>query len=292
MDISMDPWFEFIKPGKRWYGTIFIPQDTPNHEQILYRLRDQLWNMVSFSIWGDYYTPLFAYTQLDYDYIIDVLKHDFPEVKPLTMPHACDICAREFSRKANLVRHRKGVHGVESEKVAGEEHRDPETDPERPRDIFDDMSSNETTDEDDNDTEPIDSADDTADESMMSEEDSAEEDGSMISSSDEYSTVETDSGSDSENDGSVDMNSSDESENGYDSGDEEEWTLYRDCTIPLAYHPSDVPQRVIKEAKRAGKTFYLIQFAALPHKSTEIVYSKNWVSAQTLMKKYGYHVLK
>eukprot|EP00058_Branchiostoma_floridae_P009732 XP_002595220.1 hypothetical protein BRAFLDRAFT_101802 [Branchiostoma floridae] len=91
--------------------------------------------------------------------------------------------------------------------------------------------------------------------------------------------------------------SSDESErtgydSGYHSGDEEEWTLYRDLTIALPHQPGDVPQSVIKETKRAGKKFYLIEFAALPRYSNEIVHSKNWVSEQTLMKKYGYLVLK
>ncbi|KAI8482816.1 Crystallin, lambda 1 [Branchiostoma belcheri] len=48
--------------------------------------------------------------------------------------------------------------------------------------------------------------------------------------------------------------SSNESEEyGYDSGDEEEWTLYRDWTISLTHDPGDVPQRVIKETKRASK---------------------------------------
>ena len=213
------------------------------------------------------------------------------------MPHACDICSKEFSRKANLVRHREGIHGGVSESASEEVVMDPEAEHYRPPDIFDDASHTST---DEDDAEPICSSEDDNDESMMSqheeedkEDDSLDEDNSVMSSPDEHSTTETEDDSESENTDWSEMGSSDEGEeHDYDSGDEEEWTLYRDWTIPLPHYESDVPQRVIKETKRAGKTFYLINFAALPHRSTEIVHSKNWVSEQTLMKKYGYLVLK
>eukprot|EP00058_Branchiostoma_floridae_P014035 XP_002599523.1 hypothetical protein BRAFLDRAFT_77627 [Branchiostoma floridae] len=133
------------------------------------------------------------------------------------------------------------------------------------------------------------------DSSIVSKDEETETDESLDS---QASTTETDSDqSGFESDAGSEMSSGTSSSDGseeydYDSGDEEEWTLYRDQTIPLPHQPGDVPQRVIKETKRAGKTFYLIEFAALPRYSDEIEHSKNWVSEQTLMKKYGYLVLK
>ncbi|KAI8505562.1 Protein Smaug 2 [Branchiostoma belcheri] len=77
----------------------------------------------------------------------------------------------------------------------------------------------------------------------------SDEDESVMDSEEAESTTETDSEqSGSESDASSDLSSdpvsSDDSEEyGYDSGDEEEWTLYRDWSILLPNEPGDVPQR-------------------------------------------------
>ncbi|XP_019617128.1 PREDICTED: hemicentin-2-like [Branchiostoma belcheri] len=69
------------------------------------------------------------------------------------------------------------------------------------------------------------------------------EDESVVDSEEAESVTETDSDeSDSESDADSDVSSNtasyDESEEyGYDSGDEEEWTLYRDWSIPLKHEP-------------------------------------------------------
>ncbi|KAI8516642.1 hypothetical protein Bbelb_052230 [Branchiostoma belcheri] len=77
----------------------------------------------------------------------------------------------------------------------------------------------------------------------------SDEDESVMDSEEIESTTETDSEqsgseSDASSDVSSDPASSDDSEEyGYDSGDEEEWTLYRDWSIILPNDPGDVPQR-------------------------------------------------
>ncbi|KAI8491471.1 Crystallin, lambda 1 [Branchiostoma belcheri] len=246
------------------------------------------------------------------------------------MPFVCEICDQEFARKFNLDRHQERKHRDESVVASGEVVVDPETGCCRVRDVFDsdsDMSYEHDTDDDDEDDEDEehdtddddedgehdtddddedgehDTDDDDEDEdSIMSQDDVSvsDEDESVVDSEEAESTTETDSEqsgseSDASSDVSCDPASSDDSEEyGYDSGDEEEWTLYRDWSILLPNEPGDVPQRVIKETKRAGRRFYLVEFAALPRArySYNIEYTKNWVSEQTLMKKYGYVVLK
>ncbi|KAI8483102.1 Alpha-ketoglutarate-dependent dioxygenase alkB 2 [Branchiostoma belcheri] len=132
-----------------------------------------------------------------------------------TMPHECDVCGREFSRKANLARHRDTIHGDVAEISSGEESMDTEPGSYRSADIFDDTDdlSEEATTE--HDTESLESYEECEvseeDESVM---DSQEVDSAPSGESEEY---------------------------GYDSGDEEEWTLYRDWTIPLTHDPGDVP---------------------------------------------------
>ncbi|XP_019624773.1 PREDICTED: uncharacterized protein LOC109470298 [Branchiostoma belcheri] len=218
------------------------------------------------------------------------------------MHHACDVCGREFSRKANLARHRDTIHGDVAEISSGEESMDAEPDSYRSADIFDDTDDPSEEGTTEHDTESLESSEDDE----VSEEDESEMDHQEVESATETDgdqsgseSEETDSDeSGSESDASSDVSSStasseEESEQySFDSGDEEKWTLYRDWTIPLTHHPGDVPQRVIKETKRAGRRFYLVEFAALPRYSYEIEYSTNWVSEQTLMKKYGYVVLK
>ncbi|KAI8477986.1 Crystallin, lambda 1 [Branchiostoma belcheri] len=209
------------------------------------------------------------------------------------MSHACDICGKEFSRKANLVRHRDTIHGDVTDMPSGEEVLDAETGQNRSTDIFDDTdnSSEEATTE--HDRESLESSEEEV--STVSQDD-VSEDESVKDSWEAESTTETESdqsGSESDASSTVSSNSSfsDEGEEyGYDSGDEEEWTLYRDWSIPLKHEPGDVPQRVIKETKRAGKTFYLVEFAAMPRYDYNIEYNKSWVPEQTLMKKYGYLV--
>eukprot|EP00058_Branchiostoma_floridae_P017282 XP_002602770.1 hypothetical protein BRAFLDRAFT_93715 [Branchiostoma floridae] len=215
------------------------------------------------------------------------------------MPHVCEFCDQEFARKFNLDRHQERRHRDDSAAASGEVVVDPETGSYRDRDIFDasDMSSGQDKDAFDSLTDN-EKGDDVGkdDSSMESHDEETETDESVMDSQDsakETDTEQSGSESDAGSDASSGTASTDESqEYGYDSGDEEEWTLYRDWTIPLPHQPGDIPQRVIKETKRAGKKFYLIEFAALPHHSYEIEYTKNWVSEQTLMKKYGYLVLK
>ncbi|KAI8518778.1 Crystallin, lambda 1 [Branchiostoma belcheri] len=93
----------------------------------------------------------------------------------------------------------------------------------------------------------------------------SDEDETVVDSEEAESVTETDSDqSDSESYASSDVSSDpaspdDNEEYGYDSGDEEEeWTLFRDWTIRLTQEPGDVPQRVIKETKHAGRRFYLL----------------------------------
>ncbi|KAI8516215.1 Crystallin, lambda 1 [Branchiostoma belcheri] len=77
---------------------------------------------------------------------------------------------------------------------------------------------------------------------------------SVVDSQEAESVTETDSDeSGSESDAGLDVSSSttsyDKSEEyGYDSGDEEEWTLYRDWSIPLTYEPSDIYLSMILNA--------------------------------------------
>eukprot|EP00058_Branchiostoma_floridae_P005317 XP_002590805.1 hypothetical protein BRAFLDRAFT_121940 [Branchiostoma floridae] len=211
------------------------------------------------------------------------------------MPHVCKICDREFDRAFNLERHLERKHRDESGVASGEVVVDAETGSYRERDVFDDS---DVSSEHDTDTVGSEDGDSTA----SQDEESVSDAESVMGSEQGDSTEETDSDqSGSESDTGTDVSSgtvsSDESEctgydSGYHSGDEEEWTLYRDWSIALPHQPGDVPQRVIKQKKRAGKKFYLIEFAALPRYSNEIVHSKNWVPEQTLMKKYGYLVLK
>eukprot|EP00058_Branchiostoma_floridae_P015587 XP_002601075.1 hypothetical protein BRAFLDRAFT_75510 [Branchiostoma floridae] len=211
------------------------------------------------------------------------------------MPHVCEICDREFDRAFNLERHLERKHRDKSGVASGEVVVDAETGSYRERDVFDDS---DVSSEHDTDTVGSEDGDSTA----SQDEESVSDAESVMGSEQGDSTEETDSDqSGSESDTGTDVSSgtvsSDESErtgydSGYHSGDEEEWTLYRDLTIALPHQPGDVPQSVIKQTKRAGKKFYLIEFAALPRYGNEIVHSKNWVSEQTLMKKYGYLVLK
>ncbi|KAI8492580.1 Crystallin, lambda 1 [Branchiostoma belcheri] len=163
---------------------------------------------------------------------------------------------------------------------------DPETGSYRKRDVFDDDSDISY----EHDTDALDSSSD--------EEDEEDEEPTVSQDEEAESVTETDSDeSDSESDADSDVSSNtasyDESEEyGYGSGDEEEWTLYRNWSIPLKHEPGDVPQRVIKETKRAGKKFYFVEFAAMPRYGYNIEYSKNWFPEQKLMTKYGYLVLK
>ncbi|XP_019635798.1 PREDICTED: ATP-dependent RNA helicase dbp-8-like [Branchiostoma belcheri] len=216
------------------------------------------------------------------------------------MSFVCEMCDKEFARKFNLDRHQERKHRDESAVASGEVVVDPETGSYRKRDVFDNDSDISY----EHDTDALDSSGDEEDEEdeeptvSQDEVTVSEEDESVVDSEEAESVTETDSDeSGSESDAGSDVSSStasyDESEEyGYDSGDEEEWTLYRDWSIPLKHEPGDVPQRVIKETKRAGKKFYLVEFAAMPRYGYNIEYSKNWVPEQTLMKKYGYLVLK
>ncbi|XP_019632391.1 PREDICTED: dentin sialophosphoprotein-like [Branchiostoma belcheri] len=222
------------------------------------------------------------------------------------MSFVCEVCDKEFARKFNLDRHQETKHRDESAVTSEEVVVDPETGSCRKRDVFDDDSDMSH----DHETDALDSSPDKEDEEDTDDEDEAsvmsedevtvsDEDESVVDSEEADSTTETDSDqSDSESDASSDVSSDpaspdDNEEYGYDSGDEEEeWTLFRDWTIRLTQEPGDVPQRVIKETKRAGKKIYLVEFAALPRYGYNIEYSKNWVPEQTLMKKYGYLVLK
>eukprot|EP00058_Branchiostoma_floridae_P001017 XP_002586505.1 hypothetical protein BRAFLDRAFT_75142 [Branchiostoma floridae] len=209
------------------------------------------------------------------------------------MPHVCDICDREFDRAFNLERHMERKHQDKSGVASGEVVVDAETGSYRERDVFDDSDVSS-----EHDTDTVGSED-----SMASQDEESFSDAkSVLGSKQGDSPSETDSAqSGCESDTGTDVSSgtvsSDESErtgydSGYHSGEEEEWTLYRDWSIALPHQPGDVPQSVIKQTKRAGKKFYLIEFAALPRYSNEIEYGKKWVSEQTLMKKYGYLVLK
>ncbi|KAI8516620.1 Crystallin, lambda 1 [Branchiostoma belcheri] len=130
----------------------------------------------------------------------------------------------------------------------------------------------------------------TRKENTVSQDEVTASNESVVDSQEAESVTETDSDkSGSESDAGLDAyvssstTSYDKSEEyGYDSGDEEEWTLYRDLSIPLTHEPGDVPQRVIKETKRAGKKFYLVEFAALPRYGYNIEYSKNWTELATV----------
>ncbi|CAH1246027.1 Hypp7634 [Branchiostoma lanceolatum] len=178
------------------------------------------------------------------------------------MPHVCDICDKEFSRKFNLVRHRDTIHGDRTKKSSAKESTYTETSSYRSADIFDDTdnpSDQETT---GYDTEPLESSEGNG--STTSQEtviDSADE-GSAVTSSQEEPT-ETDNEADSESEtGSRMSDTSSSNENKADSESQEdddssgdpEWTLYRDWTVQQPRWEADVPQRVIKETKRAGKT--------------------------------------
>ncbi|XP_019643083.1 PREDICTED: lisH domain-containing protein C1711.05-like [Branchiostoma belcheri] len=177
------------------------------------------------------------------------------------MSHACDICGKEFSRKANLVRHRDTIHGDVTDMASGEEVLDAETGQNRSADIFDDTdnSSEEATTE--HDTESLESSEEEV--STVSQDD-VSEDESVKDSWEAESTTETESdqsGSESDASSTVSSNSSssDECEEyGYDSGDEEERTLYRDWSIPLKHEPGDVPQRVIKVTKRTASYEFFV----------------------------------
>ncbi|KAI8505561.1 Crystallin, lambda 1 [Branchiostoma belcheri] len=195
------------------------------------------------------------------------------------MSFVCEICDQEFARKFNLDRHQERKHRDESDVASGEVVVDPETGNCRVRDVFDDDSDmsyehdtedddedeEHDTDDDDEDEEHDTDDDDEDEDSIMSQDEVSfsDEDESVMDSEEAESTTETDSEqSGSESDASSDLSSdpvsSDDSEEyGYDSGDEEEWTLYRDWSILLPNEPGDVPQRVIKETKRAGRRFYL-----------------------------------
>ncbi|KAI8486090.1 hypothetical protein Bbelb_361900 [Branchiostoma belcheri] len=63
------------------------------------------------------------------------------------MPHAFGICGKEFSTKADLVRHRDTIHGDVTGMPSGEEILDAETGQNRSADIFydTDNSSDEAT---------------------------------------------------------------------------------------------------------------------------------------------------
>ncbi|KAI8519249.1 Crystallin, lambda 1 [Branchiostoma belcheri] len=209
------------------------------------------------------------------------------------MSIVCEICDKEFARKFNLDRHQERKHRDESDVASGEVVVDPETGCCRSRDVFDsdsDMSYEHDTDDDDEDDNSIMSQDEVS----VSDEDESVMDSEEVESTTETDSEQSGSESDASTDVSSDPASSDDSEEyGYDSGDEEEWTLYRDWSILLPNDPGDVPQRVIKEIKRAGRRFYLVEFAALSRRySYNIEYTENWVSEQTLMKNYGYVVLK
>eukprot|EP00058_Branchiostoma_floridae_P019356 XP_002604846.1 hypothetical protein BRAFLDRAFT_70699 [Branchiostoma floridae] len=206
----------------------------------------------------------------------------------------CKVCDREFDRAFNLDRHLERKHRYKSGVASGEVVVDAETGSYRECDVFDDSDVSS-----EQDTDTVGSED--GDSMASQDEESVSDAESVMGSEQGDSTEETDSDqSGSESDTGTDVSSgtvsSDESErtgydSGYHSGDKEEWTLYRDWSIALPHQPGDFPQRVIKQTKRAGKN-YLIEFAALPRYSNEVVHSKNWVLQQTLMKKYVYLVLK
>ncbi|KAI8502536.1 hypothetical protein Bbelb_201240 [Branchiostoma belcheri] len=105
------------------------------------------------------------------------------------MPHACDICGKEFSREANLVRHRDTIHGDVTDMSSGKEILDTETGQYRSADIFDDTdnSSDEATTE--HDTEPLESSEE---EGSMASQDEVSEDESVKDSWEAESTTETD----------------------------------------------------------------------------------------------------
>eukprot|EP00058_Branchiostoma_floridae_P014888 XP_002600376.1 hypothetical protein BRAFLDRAFT_66610 [Branchiostoma floridae] len=209
------------------------------------------------------------------------------------MPHVCKVSEREFARVFNLERHLESKHRDKSGVASGEVVVDAETGSYRERDVFDDSDVSSG-----HETDTVGSED-----SMASQDEESVSDAKSVMGSEQGdSTEETDSDqSSSESDTGTDVSSgtvsSAESEctgydSGYHSGEEEEWTLYRDWSIALPHQPGDVPQSVIKQTKRAGKKLYLIEFAALPRYSNDIEYGKKWVSEQPLMKKYGYLVLK
>eukprot|EP00058_Branchiostoma_floridae_P018431 XP_002603920.1 hypothetical protein BRAFLDRAFT_105961 [Branchiostoma floridae] len=144
-------------------------------------------------------------------------------------------------------------HRDESDVASGEVVVDAETGSYRERDVFDDS---DVSSENDTDTVGYEDGDSTA----SQDEESVSDAESVMGSEQGDSTEETDSDqSGSESDTGTDVSSgtvsSDESEctgydSGYHSGDEEEWTLYRDWSIALPHQPGDVLQRVIKQTKR------------------------------------------
>ncbi|KAI8485284.1 hypothetical protein Bbelb_370310 [Branchiostoma belcheri] len=97
MNLDID--FEYLKPaaGKRWAGTIFIPVDTPDIDQLIDHLRLSLkkdgatqdrhfdYALVRYCLWGVKYHVFNTYTWIDYKLTIKVLKRDFPEVKFMVM---------------------------------------------------------------------------------------------------------------------------------------------------------------------------------------------------------------
>ena len=219
----------------------------------------------------------------------------------------------QFSRKWNLARHRETKHPEEAENASGEVIMDGETVCYRAPDVFDEASTSSYGETDDQTTEPLSSSEQemTDGDSMMSHEDDeegfgSEEGGSVSSSQTDHSTTETDdddagsatSSVRSDTTSSSDDDDDDESEeqeetltDAEEDSDEEKWTLYRDWTIQKPPWEATVPQRVIKETRRGGKTFYFVEFAALPRYSFEIDYSKKWISEQALLKDHGYLVL-
>ena len=182
----------------------------------------------------------------------------------------------------------------------------------RAPDVFDEASTSSYGETDDQTTEPLSSSEQemTDGDSMTTHADDEEgsgsgEGGSVSSSQTDHSTTETDdddaasatSSAQSDTASSYDDDDDDESVEQEDTpiddedSDEEKWTLYRDWTIQNPKWEATVPQRVIKEARRGCKTFYFVEFAALPRYSFEINYSKKWISEQELLKEHGYVVL-
>eukprot|EP00058_Branchiostoma_floridae_P000560 XP_002586048.1 hypothetical protein BRAFLDRAFT_132611 [Branchiostoma floridae] len=181
------------------------------------------------------------------------------------MPHVCEICDREFDRAFNLERHLERKHRDESGGASGEVVVDAETGSYRERDVFDDS---DVASEHDTDTVGSEDGGSTA----SQDEESVSDAESVMGSEQGDSTEETDSDqSGSESDTGTDVSSgtvsSDESErtgydSGYHSGDEEEWTLYRDLTIALPHQPGDVPQshdHLVRVGQAGGASSLIIR---------------------------------